>query len=183
MTAAARRTGTDPAAVPRTTPAEGSPGDDVSARAGAPPVDPTHVETAPVHTSHVDAVLAALAEPVRRRLMERLAVGPSTAGDLVALARAEFGISQPATSQHLRVLREAGVVTVRADGSRRVYAADAAALAVVGDWLRAFQDPFAQPLDALATELARGRRTRAADAQVPAEARRSARAPRRAAGA
>ncbi|MFS0706424.1 ArsR/SmtB family transcription factor [Cellulomonas sp. 179-A 9B4 NHS] len=116
------------------------------------------------------AVLAALAEPVRRRLMERLAVGECAAGDLVGLARAEFGISQPATSQHLRVLREAGVVTVRADGSRRVYAADAGALAVVADWLRAFQDPFAQPLDALATELARGRRrTRPTGASTPAD--------------
>ncbi|AEE44538.1 regulatory protein ArsR [Cellulomonas fimi ATCC 484] len=113
---------------------------------------------------HLDAVLAALADPVRRRLLERLAAGECAAGDLVALARAEFGISQPATSQHLRVLRDAGVVTVRADGSRRLYAPDPAALAVVGDWLRAFQDPFAQPLDALATELARGRRSRAASA-------------------
>ncbi|QCB95497.1 ArsR family transcriptional regulator [Cellulomonas shaoxiangyii] len=118
----------------------------------------------------VDGVLAALAEPVRRRLLERLAVGECTAGDLVALAGAEFGISQPATSQHLRVLREAGVVTVRADGSRRVYAVDPRALAVVGDWLHAFQDPFTQPLDALATELARGRRARPA-AATPAERR------------
>jgi DNA-binding transcriptional ArsR family regulator len=119
---------------------------------------------------HVDAVLAALAEPVRRRLLERLAVGECPAGDLVALAGAEFGISQPATSQHLRVLRGAGVVTVRADGSRRVYAVDAGALAVVGDWLRAFQDPFAQPLDALATELARGRRrTRPSGTSAPAD--------------
>ncbi len=125
--------------------------------------------TAEVGVPHVDAVLAALAEPVRRRLLERLAAGECAAGDLVALARAEFGISQPATSQHLRVLREAGVVTVRADGSRRVYTARTAALAVVGDWLRAFQDPFAQPLDALATELARGRRTRASGARSPAD--------------
>lgn len=113
---------------------------------------------------HVDAVLAALADPVRRRLLERLAAGECAAGDLVVLAGAEFGISQPATSQHLRVLRDARVVTVRADGSRRLYAPDPAALAVVGDWLRAFQDPFAQPLDALATELARGRRLRARSA-------------------
>lgn len=113
------------------------------------------------HAARDDAVLAALAEPVRRRLMERLAVGECAAGDLVVLARAEFGISQPATSQHLRVLREAGLVRVRAEGSRRLYAPDPAALAVVGAWLRAFQDPFAQPLDALATELARGRRSAA----------------------
>ncbi|QGQ21182.1 metalloregulator ArsR/SmtB family transcription factor [Cellulomonas sp. JZ18] len=119
--------------------------------------DPLRAGPAP----HVDAVLAALAEPVRRRLLERLAVGECPAGDLVALAHAEFGISQPATSQHLRVLREAGVVRVRAEGSRRLYAPEPAALAVVGDWLRAFQDPFAQPLDALATELARGRRSAA----------------------
>lgn len=107
---------------------------------------------------HVDAVLAALAEPVRRRLVEHLGRDERAAGELVAAAREEFGISQPATSQHLRVLREAGVVVVRADGPRRLYRVDPQALGVVEDWLTGFLDPFAQPLDALATELVRGQR-------------------------
>lgn len=110
--------------------------------------------------ARVDVVLAALAEPVRRRLLEHVGRDERTAGELVALAGAEFGISQPATSQHLRVLREAGVVTVRPDGPRRLYRVDPAALVVVEDWLAGFVDAFAQPLDALATELARGRRAR-----------------------
>ncbi|MBF0688273.1 MAG: winged helix-turn-helix transcriptional regulator [Cellulomonas sp.] len=109
-------------------------------------------------TPHVDLVLAALAEPVRRRLLEHLAGTERSAGELVAVAHDEFGISQPATSQHLRVLREAGVVVVRADGPRRLYRVEPQALGVVEDWLAGFLDPFAQPLDALETELARGRR-------------------------
>ena len=122
------------------TAADGTP-----ARAGAVPVD---------------VVLAALAEPVRRRLLEHLGRGERPAGDLVTAAAEEFGISQPATSQHLRVLREAGVVTVRADGPRRLYRVEPQALSVVEGWLAGFLDPFAQPLDALGTELARGRRQR-----------------------
>lgn len=110
--------------------------------------------------SRVDLVLAALADPVRRRLLEQLAGDERAAGELVTVSRDEFGISQPATSQHLRVLREAGVVVVRADGPRRLYRVEAQALSVVEDWLAGFLDPFAQPLDALATELARGRRER-----------------------
>jgi len=108
----------------------------------------------------VDVVLAALAEPVRRRLLEHLGRAERAAGELVAAAADEFGISQPATSQHLRVLREAGVVTVRAAGSRRLYRVEPQALTVVEDWLTGFLDPFAQPLDALGTELVRGRRER-----------------------
>jgi len=119
----------------------------------------------------VDAVLAALAEPVRRRLLDHLGRGERPAGDLVAAAAEEFGISQPATSQHLRVLREAGVVTARADGPRRLYRVEPRALSLVEDWLVGFLDPFAQPLDALGTELVRGRRQRrvAAD-QAPGDA-------------
>jgi len=112
----------------------------------------------------VDLVLAALAEPVRRRLLEHLGGSERAAGELVALAGEEFGISQPATSQHLRVLREAGVVTVRADGPRRIYRVEPGALSVLEDWLAGFLDPFAQPLDALVTEVARGKRERRAGA-------------------
>lgn len=116
------------------------------------------MSTQHVSTPRIDLVLAALAEPVRRRLLEHLVGAERPAGELVAAAHEEFGISQPATSQHLRVLREAGVVVVRPDGPRRLYRVQPQTLSVVEDWLAAFLDPFAQPLDALETELARGRR-------------------------
>ncbi|MFI2295960.1 ArsR/SmtB family transcription factor [Isoptericola sp. NPDC019571] len=102
----------------------------------------------------------ALGDPVRRRLLELLADGERPAGALVDSLRAEARISQPAVSQHLRVLRDARLVTVRADGTRRLYAVDDTGLDVVRLWLGRFGDPFAQPLDALATEVARGRRAR-----------------------
>ena len=63
-----------------------------------------------------------LGDPVRRRILELLAAGELTSGDLTAAVRAEFGISQPAVSQHLRVLREHGFATVRPEGARRLYA-------------------------------------------------------------
>jgi len=97
---------------------------------------------------------------VRRRLLELLAAGEQPAGALVDALRAEARISQPAVSQHLRVLRDARLVTARAEGTRRLYAVDAAGLDVVRLWLARFGDPFAQPLDALETEVARGRRAR-----------------------
>ncbi len=76
------------------------------------------------------------------------------------MIRDEFGISQPAVSQHLRVLRESGFTSVRADGTRRLYAVDAAPLREVDAWLERFRGFWEQRLDALGTELARGRRER-----------------------
>src|SRR5690606_17392908 len=63
-----------------------------------------------------------LGDPVRRRILELLADGEHSAGAVAEVVRAEFGISQPAVSQHLRVLREAGFAAVRAEGTRRIYA-------------------------------------------------------------
>jgi DNA-binding transcriptional ArsR family regulator len=99
-----------------------------------------------------------LGEPVRRRILELLAEGELSAGTLGATIQAEFGISQPAVSQHLKVLRESGFAVVRADGARRLYAVSAEPLREVDAWLDRFRRAWAQPLDALATELARGRR-------------------------
>jgi DNA-binding transcriptional ArsR family regulator len=99
-----------------------------------------------------------LGDPVRRRILELLADGEQSAGAVSEAVRAEFGISQPAVSQHLRVLRESGFTTVRADGTRRLYAVDAAPLQEVDAWLERFRGFWTQHLDALATELARGRR-------------------------
>ncbi|HEX4704696.1 MAG TPA: metalloregulator ArsR/SmtB family transcription factor [Pseudonocardiaceae bacterium] len=101
-----------------------------------------------------------LGDPVRRRILELLAVGELASGEVSGTIRAEFGISQPAVSQHLRVLRENGFATVRADGARRLYAVDAAPLREVDEWLGRFRRFWEQHLDALATELARGRRRR-----------------------
>jgi DNA-binding transcriptional ArsR family regulator len=101
-----------------------------------------------------------LGDPVRRRLLELLSDGEHSAGEMVTAISAEFGISQPAVSQHLKVLREAGFATVRVQGSRRLYAVDATPLRDVDDWLEPFRQFWEIRLDALATELARGRRTR-----------------------
>jgi DNA-binding transcriptional ArsR family regulator len=80
--------------------------------------------------------LDVLGDPVRRRLLELLAAGERSAGSLAAVVRDEFGITQPAVSQHLRVLRETGFVHVRPAGTSRFYTADAARLREADDWLR-----------------------------------------------
>jgi DNA-binding transcriptional ArsR family regulator len=101
-----------------------------------------------------------LGDPVRRRILELLADGEQTSGAVTAVIQREFGISQPAVSQHLRVLREHGFATVRAEGTRRLYAVDAEPLREVDVWLDRFRQFWSQHLDALATELARGKRER-----------------------
>jgi DNA-binding transcriptional ArsR family regulator len=99
-----------------------------------------------------------LGDPVRRRILDLLADGERAAGDVSAQIQTEFGISQPAVSQHLRVLRDNGFTTVRADGARRLYAVDATPLREVDEWLNRYRHFWEPHLDALATEVARGRR-------------------------
>ena len=99
-----------------------------------------------------------LGDPVRRRIVELLADGEQPAGTVGAAVQAEFGISQPAVSQHLRVLRESGFATVRPEGARRLYALKPEPLADVDAWLDRFRRFWGPPLDALATELRRGNR-------------------------
>ncbi|MDA1362340.1 metalloregulator ArsR/SmtB family transcription factor [Glycomyces luteolus] len=122
-----------------------------------------------------EAAFDALGDPVRRRIMELLGGGERPAGAVAEALGTLFagrgGISQPAVSQHLKVLREAGLVTVRAEGTRRFYGVDADGLALVQLWLERFADGFAGPLDALETELARGKRERRL-AERPHERRR-----------
>jgi DNA-binding transcriptional ArsR family regulator len=101
-----------------------------------------------------------LGDPVRRRILELLADGEQPAGALAAVVGEEFGISQPGVSAHLRVLRENGFATVRADGARRLYAVDPAPLREVDLWIDQFRRIWDQHLDALATELKRGQRER-----------------------
>lgn len=101
-----------------------------------------------------------LGDPVRRRILELLADGEQPSGAISAVIQREFGITQPAVSMHLRVLRDNGFATVRAEGARRLYAVDTGPLQEVDAWLEHFRGFWTQHLDALATELARGRRER-----------------------
>jgi DNA-binding transcriptional ArsR family regulator len=101
-----------------------------------------------------------LGDPVRRRILELLADGELTSGAVCAVIQEEFGISQPAVSQHLKVLREAGFATVRPQGTRRLYAVSSAPLQEVDAWLDRFRRFWTPHLDALATEVARGKRER-----------------------
>jgi DNA-binding transcriptional ArsR family regulator len=105
-----------------------------------------------------------LGDPVRRRIVELLADGEQAAGEIGGVIQREFGISQPAVSQHLRVLRESGFATVRASGSRRMYAVEAAPLQQVDRWLQPYRRFWSPRLDGLGAEIARGKRTRRASA-------------------
>jgi DNA-binding transcriptional ArsR family regulator len=99
-----------------------------------------------------------LGDPVRRRILEVLAQGENSSGDVVAVIQREFGITQPAVSQHLRVLRESGFASVRSQGARRLYSVRTGPLMEVDAWLDRFRGFWEDKLDALATEVARGRR-------------------------
>ena len=105
--------------------------------------------------------LAALADPTRRQIVALLAHGERAAGDVAG----SFPVSRPAISRHLRVLREAGLVRARTEGKRRLYALDPRPLREIDEWLEPYRDLWAQRLDALDTEIARGRRARASGEQ------------------
>jgi DNA-binding transcriptional ArsR family regulator len=117
-----------------------------------------------------------LGDPVRRRILELLVSGEKTSGAVVEVVNREFGISQPAVSQHLKVLREAGFATVRADGQRRLYAIDSRPLEQASIWLDQFRGFWQRKFDALETEIARGKRERRSEKPVerkPAAARKA----------
>ena len=103
----------------------------------------------------MDAVLQALADPSRRTLLEILRSHPATAGELAQA----LPIARPGVSRHLRVLREVGLVDVRQDAQRRVYTLRPEALAEVDHWLEPYRALWRNRLDALHTEIARGRKT------------------------
>ena len=104
----------------------------------------------------MEAVLRALADESRRTLVDTLASGPATAGELAAL----LPIARPGVSRHLRVLREAGLVEVRQQAQRRIYSLRPQPLAEIDDWLGRYRALWQQQLDALHTEIARGKRER-----------------------
>jgi DNA-binding transcriptional ArsR family regulator len=90
-----------------------------------------------------------LAQPVRRSILDSLRTGDRLVGDLAA----ELGLAQPATSKHLRVLRDAGLVTVRVDGPRRWYGLRSEPLAEVDDWLAPYRWMWQASLDRLGAHL------------------------------
>jgi DNA-binding transcriptional ArsR family regulator len=101
-----------------------------------------------------------LGDPVRRRILELLADGEMSAGAIGASIQEEFAITQPAVSQHLKILRDNGFTSVRPDGQRRLYAVNSEPLRDVDQWLDTFRRFWTPHLDALATEIARGKRQR-----------------------
>ena len=104
----------------------------------------------------MDAVFAALADGSRRTVVDALRNGPATVTELAAL----LPIARPGVSRHLRVLREAGLVEVDRDAQYRIYRLRPQALAELDDWLADYRALWTQRLDALHTEVARGRRAR-----------------------
>ncbi len=91
----------------------------------------------------------AVAEPNRRRLLELLRQGELAAGELAEAS----GLSQPGASKHLRQLREAGLVSVRADGQKRLYRLEGGELAALDSWLQQFRQFWTERLDALGDHL------------------------------
>src|SRR5580658_3357853 len=104
----------------------------------------------------MEAVLQALADPSRRTVLETLTGGPATVNELAAL----LPIARPGVSRHLRVLREAGLVEVRQDAQRRVYSLRPQPLAEIDEWLGRYRALWEQRMDALHTEIARGKHER-----------------------
>ena len=104
----------------------------------------------------MEAALRALADESRLTLVEALARGPVTAGELAAL----LPIARPGVSRHLRVLREAGLVDVRQEAQRRIYSLRPQPLAEIDQWLGQYRALWESRLDALQTEIARGKRER-----------------------
>lgn len=101
-----------------------------------------------------------LADPVRRRLLELLAETERSSGDMTTIVQTEFGLTQSAVSQHLKVLRDSGFATVRINGARRIYTVNAEPMRDVDVWLDRFRNFWEPKLEALATEVARGKRQR-----------------------
>jgi len=100
--------------------------------------------------------LGALGDPVRRRIVELIGAGERTAGELVERIIDEFDLTQPAVSRHLRVLREAGLTSVRPSGTRRIYKVEPQPLRELEGWLDGLGRFWRQGLGALDTEVRRG---------------------------
>lgn len=104
----------------------------------------------------MDAVVQALSDNNRRAILETLRQGPATVNEIAG----NLAIARPGVSRHLRVLREAGLVRVRKDAQRRIYAIDTDPLAQLDEWLGPYRELWTNRMGALHTEIARGKRSR-----------------------
>jgi DNA-binding transcriptional ArsR family regulator len=102
----------------------------------------------------MDAVLQALSDPSRRAVLKALSEGPTTVGELAAL----LPIARPGVSRHLRVLREAGLVEVHQKAQFRIYSLSPEPLAQLDEWLGPYRSLWEQRMDALQTEITRGKK-------------------------
>lgn len=103
------------------------------------------------YTSFVDDVFAILAEPTRRRMLDVLRAGERSVTELVE----EFDIHQPGISRHLRILHDAGLVSVRKDAQRRIYSVRPEPLKDLDTWLDQYRDLWERRLDKLAAHVER----------------------------
>ncbi|HEX3680852.1 MAG TPA: metalloregulator ArsR/SmtB family transcription factor [Galbitalea sp.] len=103
----------------------------------------------------MDRVLQAISDESRRTVLSQLRTGPATVTQLASL----LPIARPGVSRHLRVLREVGLVDVRNEGQRRIYSLRPEPLQELDEWLDGYRALWSQRLDALHTEVARGKRT------------------------
>ena len=94
-----------------------------------------------------------LSDPVRRRILEHLCVQDLSSGEIVSSVDEEFGISQSAISQHLKVLRENRFANVRVDGARRIYSLEPSGLEDIDQWLAPFRRFWEPTFAALAKEV------------------------------
>ena len=101
-----------------------------------------------------------LGDPVRRRILEHLSGQALSSGEVVETVGEEFGITQSAISQHLKVLRENGFATVSVDGARRIYSLETTGLEELDQWLEPFRRFWGPKFDALAKEVALGKKKR-----------------------
>jgi len=108
----------------------------------------------------VSVAFQILGDPVKRRILELLSETDMSSGEVVSRIQKEVKISQPAISQHLKILRESGFATVTESGTRRIYTLDASPLREVDEWISPFRNFFNKKLLALHTEVARGKRSR-----------------------
>jgi DNA-binding transcriptional ArsR family regulator len=124
---------------------------------------------------NLERLLLAVSDESRRTMIDRLSAGPATVGELAEL----LPIARPGVSRHLRVLREAGLVEVAQDAQRRIYSLRAEPLAELDEWLGRYRRLWTQRMDALHTEVSRGKKKRrdsasTTNASEPGEQRSSA---------
>ena len=119
----------------------------------------------------MDAVLLALSDDHRRTMLEQLRRGPATVTELAE----HLPIARPGVSRHLRVLREAGLVEVEHDAQFRVYSIRSEPLEQLDEWLGGYRALWEQRMDALHTEIARGRSAQKSSAQKKRPAQRKTR--------